>query len=106
MNNFITWVLALAVSVGTTAALAVHYPGSQPGRVPESQLALDGAYRDGLYVGKLAAESGSRSRPPIGRWSGEKDRASFLAGYEHTYNARISQPEYVKSEFWPMDEVK
>jgi hypothetical protein len=98
MSNFITWVLALAVSLGTTAALAVHYPGSQPGRASESQLALDGAYRDGLYVGKLAAESGRRSRAPIGRWSSERDRAAFLAGYESTYNARINQPANTKSE--------
>jgi hypothetical protein len=99
MNNFVTCVLALAVSLGTTAMLAVHYPGSQRGRASEPLLALDGAYRDGLYVGKLAAESGRRSRPPVGRWSGEKDRASFLAGYQRTYNARISQPAYAKSVF-------
>jgi hypothetical protein len=99
MSNFVTWLLALAVCLGTSAALSIRYPGSQPGRVPESQLALDGAYRDGLYVGKLAAESGRRSRPPIGRWSDEKDRASFLAGYQRIYNARISQPAYAKSVF-------
>lgn len=98
MSNFVTWVLALAMCLGTTATLAIHYPGSRPGYSPESQLALDGAYRDGLYLGKLAAESGRRSRPPIGRWSGEKDRASFLAGYEHTYNARISQSSHAKSQ--------
>ena len=96
MSNLVTWILALAVSLGTTAALAVHYPGSQRGRASESLLALDGAYRDGLYVGKLAAESGRRSRPPIGRWSGEKDRASFLAGYERTCSVRSSQPAYAK----------
>jgi|SRR6201987_1465879 hypothetical protein len=99
MNNFVTCVLALTVSLGTTAMLATHYPGSQRGLASESRLALDGAYRDGLYVGKLAAESGRPSRPPIGRWSDEKDRASFLAGYERTYDARSSQPPYAKSEF-------
>lgn len=99
MNNFVTWVLALAVSLGTTAVLSIRYPGPQRAGAPESRLALDGAYRDGLYVGQLAAESGRTSRPPIGRWSGEKDRASFLAGYEHSYNAGISQPVNAKSEF-------
>ena len=99
MSNLVTWILALAVSLGTSAALAIHYPGSQRGRASESLLALDGAYRDGLYVGKLAAEGGRRSRPPIGRWSDEKDRASFEAGYEHAYNARSNQPAYAKSEF-------
>lgn len=99
MNNFVTCVLVLAVSLGTSAVLSIHNPGSQRVRAPESRLALDGAYRDGLYIGQLAARSGRRSRPPIGRWSSEKDRASFLVGYERTYNARISQPVYAKSEF-------
>lgn len=99
MSNSLTWVLALAVCLGTGAALAIHYPGSQPGRSSESQLALDGAYRDGLYIGKLAAETGRQSRPPIGRWVGEKDRASFLAGYERTYNAGSSRSPYAKSQF-------
>lgn len=99
MSNALTWVLALAVCLGTSATLATHYPGAQPGRSPESQLALDGAYRDGLYIGKLAAERGRESRPPIGRWVGEKDRAAFLAGYEHAYNAGINQSPYPKSQF-------
>lgn len=91
MSNFVTWVLAIGMCLGTTAVLAIRYPSSPAGRPSEARLALDGAYRDGLYIGKLAAENGRRSRPPIGRWSGEKDRASFRAGYEHTYNAGISQ---------------
>ena len=99
MSNFATWVLALAVCLGTSATLAIRYPGSQHGRALESRLALDGAYRDGLYVGQLAAKSGRLSSPPIGRWSSERDRASFRAGYERAYNARISQPAYAKSDF-------
>jgi hypothetical protein len=96
MSNFATWVLALAVCLGTSATLAIRYPGSQHGRAPESRLALDGAYRDGLYVGQLAARNGRQSRPPIGRWSGEADRASFLAGYERAYDAGISLRAYAK----------
>ena len=99
MNNFVTCVLAIAVSLGTTAVLSTRYPGAQRGRAPELQLALDGAYRDGLYVGQLAAKSGRQGRPPIGRWSSETDRASFRAGYEHTYNAGMRQPAYAMSEF-------
>jgi hypothetical protein len=99
MSNFVTWSLALAMCLGTSAALAIHYPGTRPEYSAESRLALDGAYRDGLYIGKLAAKSGRRSRPPIGRWSAEKDRASFLAGYERTYNLRSGQSSYAKSQF-------
>lgn len=99
MSNFAAWVLAFAVCLGTSVTLAIRYPGSQSGGASESRLALDGAYRDGLYVGQLAARSGRMSHPPVGRWSGEKDRASFLAGYEHAYNARIRQAVNAKSEF-------
>ena len=98
MSNFATWVLALAVCLGTSATLAIRYPGSR-GRASESLLALDGAYRDGLYVGQLAARSGRLSRPPIGRWFGERDRASFLAGYEDAYNAPASQSANAGVEF-------
>jgi hypothetical protein len=99
MNNVVTWVLALAVCVGTTAALAIHYPEARGGQTPESLLAVDGAYRDGLYLGKLTAESGRQSRPPIGRWSTEMDRASFRAGYERGYSARNSQSLHANSDF-------
>ena len=99
MSNFVTWVLALGMCLGTTAALAIHYPGPQSRRSSESQLVLDGAYRDGLYIGQLAARRGRASRPPIGRWSSEADRASFLAGYEHTYNSGISQLPSAKTQF-------
>jgi len=51
----------------------------------EARFAADGAFRDGLYLGKLAAESGQPSRPAIGRWSGKEDRSMFLAGYERGY---------------------
>jgi hypothetical protein len=46
---------------------------------------MDGAFRDGLYLGKLDAESGRKPHPSIGRWSTATDRASFVAGYEQGY---------------------
>jgi hypothetical protein len=42
---------------------------------------LAAAYRDGLYVGKLAAQRGEQRLAPVGRWSGQDDRDAFLAGY-------------------------
>jgi hypothetical protein len=49
------------------------------------RFATDGAFRDGLYLGKLAAQSGAASHPAIGRWSREQDRSSFVAGYRQGY---------------------
>jgi hypothetical protein len=43
---------------------------------------LTAAYRDGLYVGKLAAQRGGQRLAPVGRWSTQTDRDAFLAGYQ------------------------
>jgi hypothetical protein len=42
------------------------------------------AYRDGLYVGKLAAQRGEQRPAPVGRWATPSDREAFLAGYEQS----------------------
>lgn len=46
----------------------------------------DGAFRDGLYLGRLAAESGRQPHVAAGRWSTAQDRSSFTAGYERGYS--------------------
>jgi hypothetical protein len=51
----------------------------------EIRFAEDGAFRDGLYLGKLAAQSRRVQSPAIGRWSSDEDRASFAAGYRLGY---------------------
>ncbi len=56
------------------------------GQSVDAQMAGDAAYRDGIYLGKLARTAKSPMHPPIGRWSTEKDRASFAAGYRQGYN--------------------
>ncbi len=45
----------------------------------------DGAFRDGVYLGRLAAESGSEPHVAVGRWAAAKDRVSFTAGYQQAY---------------------
>lgn len=52
---------------------------------PEIRFAEDGAFRDGLYLGRLAAQSHRAQRPAIGRWSNDQDRTSFSAGYRLGY---------------------
>jgi hypothetical protein len=46
----------------------------------------DGAFRDGLYLGRLTAERGSESHIASARWATDKDRASFAAGYRRGYS--------------------
>jgi hypothetical protein len=43
---------------------------------------MTAAYRDGLYVGKLAARRGEQRLAPAARWSAQIDRDAFLAGYQ------------------------
>lgn len=65
--------------LGTSALLFQNNAGVDP---MQAQLAADGAYRDGLYLGSLARESDSHRAAPVGRWSTEKDRAAFAMGYQ------------------------
>jgi hypothetical protein len=51
---------------------------------------LTAAYRDGLYVGKLAAQRGEQRLAPVGRWAMQTDRDAFLAGYEQS-NPEIAE---------------
>lgn len=50
-----------------------------------TQAATDGAFRDGLYLGKLDRAAGRTVAPPIARWSSDKDRESFVRGYRQAF---------------------
>lgn len=88
MDKLLPFALAIAVSLGTTAALAHLGHAAQEG---QAQFSTDGAFRDGLYVGRLTAESGRAPRPPIGRWSTDRDRAAFVTGYQSGYKALVAK---------------
>lgn len=84
MERILIFTIAIAVSLGTTAVLASS--GARAGLHPSTeQMATDGAFRDGLYLGRLASEQGEPAHAAIGRWSTAKDRASFAAGYQRGY---------------------
>jgi hypothetical protein len=50
----------------------------------------DGAYRDGLFLGKFAADRGDAPHFAVGRWSTVAERASFTAGYQRGYTEVLS----------------
>jgi hypothetical protein len=52
---------------------------------PDITQNADGAFRDGLFQGKLAAERGIAPHVLSGRWATDADRASFRAGYAQGY---------------------
>ena len=79
---------ALLIALGLGIAPVSHgklYANLQSANV-SVRYATDGAFRDGLYLGRLAAESGAESHIAIGRWATVGDRASFTAGYQQGYN--------------------
>ena len=86
MDKLFTYALAIALCLGTTALLTNNGRAARHEQSADTTLAIDGAFRDGLYVGRLAAEGGRSLHPPIGRWSNEQDRASFATGYRRGYN--------------------
>lgn len=90
MSNLSTYTLAIAVCLGTTALLAISNHTVKPIVSAELRLAADGAFRDGLYLGRLAAKRGQPSRPGIGRWSTDQDRSMFAAGYRRGYDASLA----------------
>jgi hypothetical protein len=42
-------------------------------------------FRDGLYLGKLAAKQGGGAHIASGRWAAQADRLSFTAGFQQGY---------------------
>jgi hypothetical protein len=80
---------AVVIGLALVAGVAGIYRGRSDVDVQLSE-ANDGAYRDGMYLGRLAAQNGEAPRISVGRWSGDEDRASFAAGYEQGYTATMA----------------
>ena len=90
MDKLFTYALAIAVCLGTTVLLTNNGRAARQEQSADATLAVNGAFRDGLYVGRLSAEGGRSLRPPVGRWSNERDRASFAAGYRRGYGDSLA----------------
>jgi hypothetical protein len=90
MQRLLTLVLAMGC-VGTSAMLVQRDVTTWQKPSADVLLTNDAAYRDGLYLGKLAHAAKRQMHPPIGRWSTEKDRASFAAGYHQGFGEEASQ---------------
>ena len=90
MKNIFSMAAAV-LCLGTTALLANGTHATQRLNDASAQLATDGAFRDGLYLGKFDANARQPARPAIARWSGERDRSSFIAGYRRGYNDAVAK---------------
>ena len=85
MTKFFSYA-AIVIGLSATATLAISPRTVKPDTTAEALLATDGAFRDGLYLGKLSAQQGQPPRPGTGRWSTEHDRSLFTAGYRRGYD--------------------
>ena len=89
MQRILAYVLAMGC-VGTSAAVLVSHDTTLQDKAMV-ELNNDAAYRDGLYLGRLAQAENRTLRPPVGRWSTEKDRASFAAGFQQGLADKLAQ---------------
>jgi hypothetical protein len=74
-----------ALGMGTVSMLRADRRNHSP--IPNETVAqiTGAAFRDGLYLGRLAAERGAEPHVAIGRWATAEDRSSFTAGYQRGY---------------------
>jgi hypothetical protein len=85
MNRVSLFASLIALSLGTVSVFHVQ---RQPNFLSTNENVshiTDGAFRDGLYLGRLAAENGVAPHVVSGRWATGADRASFTSGYQKGY---------------------
>ncbi len=85
MTKFFSYA-AILIGLSASATLALSPRTVNPTTSEGALFAADGAFRDGLYLGKLSAQQGQPPRLAIGRWSTEHDRSLFTAGYRRGYD--------------------
>ncbi len=90
--TFATHVVQGARSMKETPETSVRPQGAATSQSHAINPLSSAAYRDGLYVGKLAAQRGEQRLAPVGRWSAQDDREAFLAGYQQA-NAEIAEAD-------------
>jgi hypothetical protein len=80
----------IALGMGTASMLHGDRPVVYLSAHDNVAQTTNGAFRDGLYLGRLAAERGIAPRVARGRWARAEDRASFTAGYERGYKELLA----------------
>jgi hypothetical protein len=78
--------LGTALGMGTAPMLRSDYHNLFAGSSATAAQDNDGAFRDGFYLGRIAAQAGTAPYIAIGRWWTAEDRTSFTVGYQRGYN--------------------
>ena len=86
MKRLSLFACVVLLGLGTTVALQTRSRTTPSDAAPSVvDQATNGAYRDGLYLGTLAAGRGTPYHVSVGRWAREEDRTGFTAGYQQGY---------------------
>jgi hypothetical protein len=86
MKTLFLLAVGTALGMGTASMLHTDHQNHFAGSSATVAQNNDAAFRDGFFLGRIAAEAGTAPYIAIGRWSTEEDRASFTAGYQRGYN--------------------
>ena len=86
-------ILACVLAIGFAGTTMLFEGSKTPRGIQnvDAAMANDGAYRDGLYLGRLSREAKQSMLPPVGRWSTAKDRAAFEQGYRQGFEDKESK---------------
>jgi hypothetical protein len=90
MKKLFLCLTVLALFAGAAARLRTDRPSPSPVIVTDASRDASAAFRDGLYLGKLAARQGNPMRVASGRWSTSDDRALFAVGYQQGYHESVA----------------
>jgi hypothetical protein len=92
MRNYSLWVLALIVA-GSAAKMVktgMTVTANAPQNIASNQEISSAAFRDGSYLGKLAAGRGDAPHMAVGRWAKNADRILFATGYSEAYSQNLT----------------
>ena len=84
MKKALLFTTLFALCLGSVALVQDKSRVAQVSDVSVSQ-ATSGSFRDGLYLGKLAAARGEETHIASGRWATQADRVAFTAGFQQGY---------------------
>lgn len=84
MKKLSVFAAVLALFAGTAAMMRSDRASASPAST-STILASSAPFRDGLYLGRLAARQGKPMHIASGRWAAPGDRNSFVAGFQQGY---------------------
>ena len=90
MNNVSVFLLTTALIIASAWPIAKTVSANNPANRLAVSRSSAGAYRDGLFLGRLDVQAGRQVRVAVGRWNYDADRALFRAGYHDGYGQTIT----------------